>query len=291
MRTGVLLLQDVPWSLLRERAVRAEAMGFDAIWVADHLVEPYRPDVNWSEAWTLLGALAASTTRATLGALTSSLTLRNPTLLVQAAQTLRNISSDRAELALGAGGAPLDHQMTGTPMWTPSERAEHFAEFVPLVSNILRSGGLPAGTTTTHFPVEGVRLPASGGVRLTVAALGPQSIVLAARYGDAWNSYGVPTGKRLTSRLTHEQALDLFRARKARFDRSCVAAGRDPASIATSYTWVESYVEPGLSNLNAGVAVARDFRAAGVSEFIIYWPKEASQEANLAEFARIIRDI
>ncbi len=290
MRTGVLLLQDVPWPILRDRAVRAEAMGFDAIWIADHLVEPYRPEVNWSEAWTLLGALAASTTRASLGALTSSLTLRNPTLLVQATQTLRNISNGRAELALGAGGAPLDHQMTGTPMWTPPERAERFAEFVPLVSDILRSGGLRA-ETTTHFPVEGVRLPATGGVRLTVAALGPKSIALAASYGDAWNSYGVPTGARLTNRLTHEQALDLFRRRKARFDRSCAAAGRDSGSIATSYTWIDSYLEQGLSDLEAAVGVARDFRAAGVSEFIVYWPKEASGEANLAELARIIRDI
>lgn len=293
MRTGMFLLQDVPWDVLRERALRADDMGFDSIWVADHLVEPYNPSAPWSEAWTLLGALAATTTRATLGALTSSQTLRNPTLLVQAVQTLRDISGGRAELALGAGGAPLDHSMTGTPAWTPQERADRFAEFVPLVSELLRTGASPEGAPdgSRHFPVEGAKLNAAGGVRLTIGALGPQSIGLAARYGDAWNSYSVKTGGRVTGMVAHEEAVGLFRARKKRFEQACEQAGRDPAAITKSYTWIESYMGAGLPELERCKAAVHDFAAEGVTEFVVYWPRDESTGTHPRDFLDILRNV
>jgi alkanesulfonate monooxygenase SsuD/methylene tetrahydromethanopterin reductase-like flavin-dependent oxidoreductase (luciferase family) len=209
-----------------------------------------------------------------VGALTSSLTLRNPALLVLAAQTLHDISSGRAELALGAGGAPLDHELTGVPSWSPSERAERFAEFVPAVARMLREPG-----------------PGAGGVRLTVGALGPRSIALAARHADAWNSYGVPTGKRLTTRLSHEEALALFRERAGRLERACVEAGRDPATVGKSYTWVESYTEPALLDVATCTGVARDFRDSGANEFVLYWPADESQAERLGDMVRVLHEL
>lgn len=293
MRTGLFLLQDAPWDVLRERALRADEMGFDSIWVADHLVEPYNPTAPWSEAWTLLGALAATTRRATLGALTSSQTLRNPTLLVQAAQTLRDVSGGRAELAVGAGGAPLDHTMTGTAVWTPQQRAERFAEFVPLVATLLRTGASPEGTAdrSQHFPVHAAKLTASGGMRLTVGALGPRSIRLAAQHGDAWNSYSVQTGGRVTGMVGHDEAVALFRERKTRFERACEEAGRDPGSITKSYTWIESYMGAGLPELEQCKRVVGDFAEAGVGEFIVYWPRDETSGTSVAEFREILRSV
>jgi len=275
MRAGVLILQDAPWAQLRARAAGADEMGFDTVWVADHVAEPYRPGVPWSEAWTLLGALAVTCRHATVGALTSSLTLRNPALLVLAAQTLHDISGGRAELALGAGGAPLDHELTGIPAWSPSERAERFAEFVPAVARMLKEAGPgPAGAP-----------------RLTVGALGPRSITLAARHADAWNSYGVPTGKRLTTRLTHEEALALFRERARRLEHACVEAGRDPATVGKSYTWVESYAEPELLDVATCTRVARDFRNSGADEFVLYWPADDSQAERLGDIVRALHEL
>jgi alkanesulfonate monooxygenase SsuD/methylene tetrahydromethanopterin reductase-like flavin-dependent oxidoreductase (luciferase family) len=294
MRIGILLLQDAPWAVLRERAVRADELGFDTIWVGDHLVEPYHPEADWLEAWTLLGALAAVTRHASLGALASSLTLRNPALLVQATQTLRDISGGRAELALGAGGAPLDHQMTGTPNWTPAERADRFAEFVPLVAGLLRDGQVPdspAPAGGRHYAIDNARLRNAGGVRLTVAGLGPRAIGLAARYGDAWNSYGVPTGKRLTGRLLHSQAVELFRQRVERFRGACLEWGRDPATIGGSYLWIDSFLEPQLPEPPACAQVAREFRDAGATEFIVYWPRDSAQVASLGELQRLIAEL
>lgn len=293
MRTGLFLLQDAPWEVLRERALRADEMGFDSIWVADHLVEPYNPTAPWSEAWTLLGALAATTERATLGALTSSQTLRNPTLLVQAVQTLSDISGGRAELAVGAGGAPLDHSMAGTPAWSPRERAERFAEFVPLVAGLLRTGASAEGGPdgARHYPVQGAKLTRSGGVRLTVAALGPRSIQLAAAYGDAWNSYSVRTGGRVTGMVGHDEAVGLFRERKNRFERACEEAGRAPEGIRKSYTWIESYMSAGLPELEECKKAVSDFAEAGVEEFVVYWPRDESSGTSVRDFLEILRSV
>jgi hypothetical protein len=179
--------------------------------------------------------------------------------------------------------------MTGVPHWSPAERADRFAEFVPLVACMLREGTTPGGQ---FYPLENVKLQASGGIRLTIAGLGPRSIGLAARYGDAWNSYGVPAGKRLTEgRLTPAETLDLFRRRNERCTRECVAAGRDPSTIGRSYTWFESYMGPALPALDACVATARDFRDAGATEFIVYWPRDDMGADRLPELVRLLREL
>jgi alkanesulfonate monooxygenase SsuD/methylene tetrahydromethanopterin reductase-like flavin-dependent oxidoreductase (luciferase family) len=291
MRVGILLLQDVPWKKLRERALRADDLPFDTIWVADHLVNPYEPQRNWLEAWTALGALAATTSHARLGALVSSLTLRNPTLLAQAVRALHDISDGRAELAIGAGGAPLDHQLTGIPAWPAAERQARFEEFVPLVASLVREGRPPQGDPGDHYPVEPANFNTMSGVRITVGALGPRSIALAARYGDAWNSYGVPAGKRVTARLPHDEAVELFRKRATRFDRLCQEAGRDPAKIDRSLLWVDGYVEPGLMEPSVCVSRARDYRDAGATEFILYWPSDDALAVHLGETLRLIRQL
>lgn len=291
MRTSILLLQDVPWKKLRERALRADELGFDTIWVADHLVNPYAPELSWLEAWTALGALAEATSHARLGALVSSLTLRNPALLAQAVRALHDISGGRAELALGAGGAPLDHELTGIAAWTPAERQDRYDEFVPLVANLLREGRPPQGDPGNNYPVEAVNSNRGSDVRITVAALGPRSLALAARHGDAWNSYGVLAGKRLTARMTHDDAVDLFRKRSARFDRLCREAGRDPGMIDRSYLWVDGFMEPELLEPSVCVARARDYREAGATEFILYWPSDDALAVHLGEALRLIRQL
>ncbi len=291
MRVGILLLQDVPWQKLRERALRADDLGFDTVWIADHIVNPYEPQRDWLEAWTALGALAATTSHARLGALVSSLTLRNPTLLAQAVRALHDISSGRAELALGAGGAPFDHSWTGIPAWSAAERQNRFEEFVPLVASLVREGRLPQGVPGGNYPVESADLNALSGVRITLGALGPRSIALAARYADAWNSYGVRAGGRATAGLPHEEAVALFRKRSMRFDRLCQAAGRDVASIDRSLLWVDGYMEPGLMEPGVCVSRARDYREAGATEFILYWPADDALAVHFGEVLRLIRQL
>jgi alkanesulfonate monooxygenase SsuD/methylene tetrahydromethanopterin reductase-like flavin-dependent oxidoreductase (luciferase family) len=62
-RFGVFLLQIYPWPQIKAEAAGIETLGFDSLWIADHFVSPYEPTADWFECWSLLGALAASTSR------------------------------------------------------------------------------------------------------------------------------------------------------------------------------------------------------------------------------------
>src|SRR5207253_3085938 len=92
--------------LVRRWHALDDLQGIDAIWLPDQLAP--RPGLRWLEAWTLLGALARETKRVRSGPLVSPLNLRNPAVLARAAVTLDELSGGRAELGVGAGGAPRD---------------------------------------------------------------------------------------------------------------------------------------------------------------------------------------
>src|SRR6202044_3698184 len=82
--------------------------AFEHAWLWDHLV-PLRGDVRGPalEAWTLLAALAAQTSRLRLGVIVTSNRLRHPALLAKMAATVDQISGGRLDFGIGAGGSQL----------------------------------------------------------------------------------------------------------------------------------------------------------------------------------------
>ena len=109
MRLGALTLQNRPWPELVESWRTLDALGLESLWVADHLANPLRPERPWLDGWTVPARRSRQPPqRARVGALVSSMTLRNPAVLAKAAVTLDHVSEGRAELALGAGGSPRD---------------------------------------------------------------------------------------------------------------------------------------------------------------------------------------
>ncbi|MDP9234368.1 MAG: LLM class flavin-dependent oxidoreductase, partial [Actinomycetota bacterium] len=93
-------------------AETAERSGFDSIWVMDHLYQigNVGPETDpMLEAYTLLGALAARTTKASLGTMVTGVTYRNPALLAKQVSTLDIISSGRAILGIGAAWNESEH--------------------------------------------------------------------------------------------------------------------------------------------------------------------------------------
>ena len=103
-------------------AVTAEESGFDSVWVMDHLyqIPTVGPRTDpMLEAYTLLGAIAARTGRASLGTMVSGVTYRNPAFLAKVVTTLDVISSGRAILGIGAA-------------WNDDEHAGYGFEFPPV---------------------------------------------------------------------------------------------------------------------------------------------------------------
>ncbi len=95
------------WPDIREQALTAEANGFDAVWVWDHLTGMTMGGGHtMSDCFTVLGALAAATTTVNIGPLVANVQNRHPAMLANAAATVQNISDGRLLLGLGAGGGP-----------------------------------------------------------------------------------------------------------------------------------------------------------------------------------------
>ncbi len=269
LRFGIMTLQNIPWSTLLERWRLLDASTFDSAWVADHFVTGRLPTAPWLEGWTLLAALAGQTQRIRLGPMVTTITYRNPAVLAKQALTLDHISNGRLELGIGAGGNPADASMTGVPAWDTRERVGRFREFVELVDLLLRQ------ETTTYAgryyqvqdarmipaPVQQPRPP------LTLAALGPTTIRLAATYADVWNSYVLPP-------LSVHEALQTTKARVALLNDACVAAGRNPATIRRSLLCWPLMPDTPFASLDAFRDFIGRYTEIGINEFIFYWMRE-----------------
>src|SRR4051794_135898 len=94
-----------PWPVLRDSVRLAEERGFDTAWVFDHFDGTMLGGATMLECFTLLGALAASTTRIGLGSLVVNVANRLPAVMAQSAASVQILSDGRFRLGLGAGAA------------------------------------------------------------------------------------------------------------------------------------------------------------------------------------------
>lgn len=219
MRDGALRWRD-----LREMAERAEAIGFDSFWVPDHLLfkNPDEPPHGPWECWSLLAALAASTSRMEIGSLVSCVGFRNPALLAKMAQTVDEISGGRLILGLGAGWHEPEYQAFGYPF---DQRFSRFDEAVGVIRTLLREGRLDHdGAFYTLRDCElRPRGPRPSGPPILIGALATKTRMLGliARHADLWNGWLVH------ARSHPDEVAPLLAA----LDAACRDAGRDPATI------------------------------------------------------------
>ncbi|MEO6398477.1 MAG: LLM class flavin-dependent oxidoreductase [Tepidiformaceae bacterium] len=116
----------------RGAAREFEAMGYDSIWVCDHLYGPQAPTIPILEAWSLVAALAASTERVEIGTLVTPAGMRNPAQLGKVIATIDNIAGGRIIPGLGAGWMPREFTDFGVPFPSTAERMQQLRETVTL---------------------------------------------------------------------------------------------------------------------------------------------------------------
>ncbi len=202
----------------------AEAVGFDSVWVPDHLLlqdEGREPQGAW-ECGVLLGALAAATSRVEIGALVVATSFRNPTLLAKMADTVDALSGGRLILGLGSGRHEPEHRSFGYPF---DRQIARFEEALRIVTTLLREGkidfrGIFYEARECELRPRGPR-PHGPPILIGALATGPRMLGLTARHADLWNAW-------LTWGRSWPDAVPPLREV---VDAACREAGRDPATL------------------------------------------------------------
>src|SRR4249919_1091696 len=178
----------VPWPEYLDLARRAEAVGYDSIWVGDHLIYDL-PDGSTRgpyEAWTTLAAIAAVTQRVEIGPLVASTAFHAPAMLAKQAATVDAISRGRLIVALGAGWNEREYRAFGFPF---DHRVSRFEEAFPIIRTLLRDGR--AGFDGVDYRVEAWGLdpgPArEGGPPLMLGSSSPRMMRIGLPHVEAWN--------------------------------------------------------------------------------------------------------
>src|ERR1700741_1060492 len=137
IRVGVQLPEverEVRWPELLDMARAVDDLGFDGLWVGEHLLYrwPNRPARGPWEAWTLMAALAAVTSNVTIGPLVACPSLHHP-----AAPTIDEIAGGRFVLGLGAGWNETEFRAFGFPF---DQRVARFEEAFTIIRTLLPEG-------------------------------------------------------------------------------------------------------------------------------------------------------
>jgi probable F420-dependent oxidoreductase len=225
LRVGIQLPEverEVRWPEYVAMARRAEDVGFDTLWLGDHLL--YRlADGSargpW-EVWTMLAALAASTSRIRLGPLVASTAFHAPAMLAKLAATVDEVSGGRLVLGLGAGWNETEFEAFGFPF---DHRIDRFEEAFTIIRTLLREGAIDFdGRYYQARDCELLPRPARpGGPPILIGSSGPRMLRMTMPYADAWNVWYADTGNSPTG-------LQPF---LARVDDACREVGRDPTKV------------------------------------------------------------
>ncbi len=134
---GVTLPQiKRPWVAAADAAKRFEALGFDSLWVCDHLYGPQSPQLPILEAWSMVSAIAAITTRVEIGTLVTPAGMRNAAQLGKVIATADNIAGGRVIAGLGAGWMPREFTDFNVPFLSIGDRLTQLAETVELLKRM-----------------------------------------------------------------------------------------------------------------------------------------------------------
>jgi len=226
LRIGIQLPEverEVRWPELLDMIRAIEDLGFDSIWLGEHLLYrwPDRPPRGPWEAWTELAAIAAVTSRVEFGPLVACTNFHNPALLAKQAATIDEISSGRFILGLGAGWNETEFRAFGLPF---DHRVDRFEEAYTIIRGLLQDGAVDfEGRFYQARDCELLpRGPRPGGPPLLIGSNGPRMLRITMASAHAWNSWFSDFGNRPEG---------IGRLRDV-VDSACRDVGRKPSEVA-----------------------------------------------------------
>jgi alkanesulfonate monooxygenase SsuD/methylene tetrahydromethanopterin reductase-like flavin-dependent oxidoreductase (luciferase family) len=213
--------QYTDWPSFLDAMLRAEDLGFDSLWTWDHVYPIVgSPEGPILDAYTTMAAIAAQTTRASIGHLVGANTFRNPALLAKMVTTIDHISNGRAVLGIGAAWMEPEHRAFGFEYGDrPGTRLEWLSQALPIVRGML-DGTEPSAPHDSRYHTSSARNdPAPVQRRLPILLGGSGrkvTLKLVALWADM-NNLGNPIGS-------------MFDAEAALLEH-CQTVGRDEKTI------------------------------------------------------------
>jgi len=225
MKVGVQLPEverEVRWPELLDMTRAIEDLGYDSVWLGEHLLYRWAerpPRAPW-EAWSMLAAIAASTSRIEFGPLVACTNFHNPALLAKQAATIDEISGGRLILGLGAGWNETDFRAFGFPF---DHRVDRFEEAFTIIATLLRDGAIDFdGRFYQARDCELLpRGPRPAGPPIMIGSNGPRMLRIALPHAQAWNTWFADTDNRPAG----------VPALRELVDDACRDVGRDPTDI------------------------------------------------------------
>jgi alkanesulfonate monooxygenase SsuD/methylene tetrahydromethanopterin reductase-like flavin-dependent oxidoreductase (luciferase family) len=228
--------QTARWGDYLAMAETIEDLGFDSLWFADHLQMrlPDGRDQGAWECWSILSAIAATTTRIEIGPFVSATAYRNPALLAKIAETVDEISGGRLVFGIGAGWAEWEYHVYG---WPYDHRAGRFEEALAIITSLIRTGKVDF--TGEYYTISDALLrprgPRPEGMPIMIGTFnGERMMRLAARHADHWNIWANAFGNRAEG----------LKPLLVNMDAYCREAERNPASLIRSASVLVDFENP-----------------------------------------------
>ncbi|WP_299571118.1 LLM class F420-dependent oxidoreductase [uncultured Williamsia sp.] len=184
------------WQTMLDIATVADQGPWESIWVYDHFhTVPIPTEEATHEAWSLMAAYAAATSRVRLGQMCTCMGYRNPAYLAKQAATIDIISGGRVEMGIGAGWYEHEWKAYGYGFPRAGERIAMLDEGVQIMRQMWRDG--TAALDGKHYQVDGAicrPLPLQdNGIPLWIAGGGEKKTLrIAAQYAAYTNFDGTP---------------------------------------------------------------------------------------------------
>ncbi len=230
LKVGVQLPEverEVRWPELASMATLAEDVGFDSLWVGDHLLYRNAGEAAkgpW-EAWSQMAALAAITSRVEIGPLVAATSFHSPAMLAKKAATVDEISGGRLILGLGAGWNAVEYSSFG---FAYDNRVSRFEEAFTIIRTLLREGAIDFDGD--YYQARDCELlprgPRPGGPPIMVGSEGPRMLRITMPHVDAWNAWHAWYGNSVAE----------LPGVLEKVDTACAKVGRDPGEVVRTTT-------------------------------------------------------